>query len=1126
MSQLRSIDNIILKVTRSYQERGSDEVVFRIHKDRREIVQNNPFFPRDDEYYRISLSGVAQGKLPYRISELSSESFIDLLIDYEVRCPNLENAKTVVLTLQGAFPLETLEQNIKIWIDQFVAGSIQRYVSDLDACFAGIRSIQEDIRRKVGSGFGLDFKSKVTIAGISQFNAFTIQASGLDCSIKDFSSGKQRKITLDYQATCAPHNIEKAVLTLYNSASVKETLNAKVKQWVNEFAQDKTAIYVIENFDLEVGNLKLKLREKAKAEVGLDFEARLSSDFQERHNINPEALKPYKTGAISIPLRLKDYDQELELQIEAILEVDQRYIEQAFNLRGREFLLLNSITPAVEAFFQQISLRQFCIELQSTVRARLEETLNNQVLAPKGRRLGYFSLYSQSIDEIRDRFNLTPFLEIQRHLVECSLQDSVELIQVRNFISLELFDLSRYRAAVASRLIPLDASGKPDLERWVKQRLEREIKAILPNEKFYNLLREFEPIVSSKQSGVSNAIISVKQPDAESKRYSQKIFDALKAAAQEIGYVVTRLISEPELKVREKFALQEFEFLQLRDFEIRCPVKGFKEIRVNNTLYLQIVDVWKYSLAVKTKQIPLTYADGKPNLKEWAKFQIERIVRNLLLETEYVSLIPESGLEAYSAAVLERIRSAADEIGYEVINILSIPEVEESQRLRETFTVETGEKEYSTKDAYCPVKLRTTVEMRIDKPEEIGERLKRISETPLNDQIRNRIDAAISRTLRDMEPERFFMRFDIFNSEEGETKSVEALLREAIAEELKAHFKAEIISISPILIDTDLKKLFDALQGAENTDFEFEFEPIGDGEQVRIFGAFQVRSVAENDWNKFRAKFRGALNKREDLLKLIEELEQRRKDYEKEVGSNPKREEDISRLRKQIQALQNEACGIDLIRRNIEADCRSIFHRRSINEFRYASKLDWLHVQNVMNTWLQEDAGSTKDLYGLIVQVSRVDGDVTETEEGKADKQREIGGIREELALIDVQIKELNQQVLDRTKEITSSPRAMRDIKTLKEYIQELKGQKRELTQELDSAKQSKQDRQIKGGSIPLLRDIPSRRMLAPGDQAVKQPSEASPHPPQSNAAPQPTSSQTEDQPITIDTDAKPIQDD
>ena len=140
--------------------------------------------------------------------------------------------------------------------------------------------------------------------------------------------------------------------------------------------------------------------------------------------------------------------------------------------------------------------------------------------------------------------------------------------------------------------------------------------------------------------------------------------------------------------------------------------------------------------------------------------------------------------------------------------------------------------------------------------------------------------------------------------------------------------------------------------------------------------------------------------------------------------------------------------------------------------------------------------------------------------QGKVDKQREINGAHDEIALLDQRIGMLNQQVLARTAEICVNPRAMSDIDKLEEVIQTLKKKKKTLMQELDAAKQSKQDRQIKGGSTQLLRGIPSRRILAPGDQAVGQSSEASPHPPQS------TSSQADDDSITIDTDAKPIQDD
>jgi|GEM_PF-4367808 len=1121
MVQSHSLDSVIKKTTSFDSARGIDEEKVIVHRNRREIVKN-PWPWQPVQYYLVSFNKSAEcNDLTHRILDFASNGFIELSISYRVSCTR-ENASKVVLALYGDSPFGVLNDKIRAWIDQQTEGNTHHYVSDINACFSGIWQIQQMLAQKVRTEIGLNFESRISIFGISNFRPFAIEQKRLKCSISDFSSGRTLDITIDYRATCDSSNIGKTVLVLYGSDLPINVLNEKIKIWVKSFSNSRAA-QIIGNFDLETENLTTYLCQQARNEVGLNLETRISSNFQQVRPVSSEELKPFSTGLLTLSVRITDYDQPLELELEAILEVDPANRSRAFSNRGREILLVKTIEETVKNYFlQNTNLHKFFTELQYSVRQELEDDLD-RALADKGRKIAYLTLSSKAIDEIRDRLELKTFLEIQNYSIECPLQDLKDPIRVNNSISLQLIDLSRYRIAVENRSLPQQWNGKPDLEEWLKVNLKQDINALLPQETFSDLLLEFEPIVS-EEAKTKGTIVSSDRSKSSVKGYSEKLFGSLEKKAARIGYHVAKLLSEPELDVRGRFALAKFEFLEINDHVINCTVKGFnKPIQVNNTLHLQIVDVWKYSNAVKTKQIPLNDEDRKPDLEKWAKHNIEKIVKPLLLKTEYVDLLPEQGIDNYASAVLEKIQEAARGIGYEVTQIISIPELEQVRALRENFTVKTGAKEYPTKDPNCPVKLDTTVVMKVENLTEIGERLRR-SEINLESQIGNRIYEIVSRIMNGIDPERFFMRFDSIDEKiRGEKKSVEQELHEAIDKELAKAFKATIFAITLKIVDTDLIKLFKSLQSYNST-FTIEFEPAsGDVEQVTFFGKFQVLSVAENDWNKFQTKFRGALTKRSKLLEVIDELEQQRMELEKRVVVD---QDEIDTLNSRIETLEAEACGITLIRQNIESDLRRIVRRNGGDIFRHSTIQDLMDVKNRLNSFLGEGGGSIRDLYGLIVQVSQLDCPVKESEEIKAekqyaidDKQYAIDTVRAQRALNGKRIAKLEEQLL----ELTGQAGVDDEIEKIESNLEKLYDRAQSLSRQLEEEKKVKKSLEPqKSPTGRLSGTIPKQRNLLAEDKESQKESQASQSQTNSdNSAP--SSNKSETSSPTIDISAQPV---
>ncbi len=451
---------------------------------------------------------------------------------------------------------------------------------------------------------------------------------------------------------------------------------------------------------------------------------------------------------------------------------------------------------------------------------------------------------------------------------------------------------------------------------------------------------------------------------------NKQLNKVLVGKGRKVGYL--SLKTESISHIKERIALKEF--LEVKDFEVQCSIKGYdKPIKVINTLQMELENIGKYSAEVTGKKLPVD-REGKPDLESWVKSKLETIIKPLLLEKEYVDILLDfepqgSETKNYSKLVLDSMGDAAKSIGYSVKHIVSIPDLEPF-KLKGNCTLQTGERDYATKDAKVSVKLNTVAIAKIENLRKVRSYLN--PEIPLQGQMETAIHEATSRYLNSIEPERFYMRFSSFNEELGENKSVEQELVDIITKELEDNYHATVSSVIPKIVNTDIIELFNNLL-EETGEFEIEVTSLRGGELVKFQGKFQIICVQQDRWYIFQTKFQSQLDSRKLLLKNLPNLQE----HSSRIIAQEDSENEFEDTNQRVNFIRRQACGINKIEEALKEYLKAKLDTLSNDDLQYIDFDDRSLIEKMFTAWINElkEPGSIVNQFGLnltIFTVSRL----------------------------------------------------------------------------------------------------------------------------------------------------------
>lgn len=428
-----------------------------------------------------------------------------------------------------------------------------------------------------------------------------------ECSIKDFSSGKAIILKLKYEVYCRPSNEEKVVLALYKGSNPGAALNELLIGWVRDFTdeirrQGDSPVLNFYNYDLD---LRETLREKVSRLVGLNSDFQLVLKYEDQ-------LKTTKISSGYFPVRVKDYDGELNLKFEMGLAVNDKNKIHAILNYTRLPEMEGLLTECIQKFIlESINLHDFIYHLNGNVKQELIEVLNEAV-SNEGRQTAWINFDTN----ITSTF--PPETRKIHHQVTCDIKSHSCKIEIHHKLLVQLEDLGKYKAEKISG----------DLDVLVKEKLDTITQNVLFDKTYVDILLDFEQ-------------------EEEQQDILARIKRSMQDFLESIGYSVKHLMVEPNeepLKLKRDGFLVEVED---RDF-------ATQDSRVN--VRLAVVARGKLKDLRKIAKYIVPEKNIKDNMKQVISEEIQKQMHEVDPEEYYMPVnFPDS------EPVVERLRTGIKE---------------------------------------------------------------------------------------------------------------------------------------------------------------------------------------------------------------------------------------------------------------------------------------------------------------------------------------------------------------------------------------------------------------------------------------------------------------------------------
>jgi hypothetical protein len=390
----------------------------------------------------------------------------------------------------------------------------------------------------------------------------------LDCQIRDIATLKRAlSFNITYQASCKSGKEQDIVKALFKGGHPHEVLEQFFKQYLQDFAQQKNNgdHFIDDYFCSWKEKAEEHLNKRANQEINyLILELRLSLT-------DADKIKPLQINSEFFPVRVKDYGEELRLKIkEAMLQVneDNKINIVANNNRSSELQLLQE---QIGAFLREnVTLHEFCYQLESFLRDKLIVHLNDEVLLKNGRKIS--SLYLESCDTAALRPEESSLF---KYKIECTIKDCPTPIGVEHEVLMKLDDLGKYRAAKIN-----------DLETWFKEKVKTITQTTLLEQRYADLILDFDSNEAQIELDIKNAV-------------EQK--------ANSIGYAVKHLFVIPNLDPiiikRDGISFEETNEFVTYDARVRVKLSIVVNAEINCLENLKIYLNPKTNLSEEIKKV-------------------------------------------------------------------------------------------------------------------------------------------------------------------------------------------------------------------------------------------------------------------------------------------------------------------------------------------------------------------------------------------------------------------------------------------------------------------------------------------------------------------------------------------
>ena len=866
------------------------------------------------------------------LKDVTNTREIGVLLSYQASFFSENRQKVIDALCNDQSVVETIDEKLKEWTLRFVdsrgtSSFIENYAVELP-------KLQQALEQKAREEAGLRLSVKAALdRNPVRYIISTISdpSNIADCTnlkvlVADVRGNRRFHLSINYRAGYNPSDEEIVARAFESSKSIKDEIDRRIEGWVNDYLSNDEAGFIDRYSKAEVETLTQQIQAEAR-KVGLKLDLRISLDRETE-------LKSFDFGSekspIEIPVYIGECEDELTLRLWLKLAVSESKRINAVlrSLPAEEVRVFPAVKAKITTFFrEEVLLKDFCYDLKGKVRERLLGSLN-RFLEDYGRKAEDFFLDSDTYFPngkiIAIGSSQTPAV-LRVHVNDCD--DELELL-VHTALTLDEENLNK--GAVYSL---------PSRENSLQHTLEKIIK------EFFNTEIKIQDFSSDLKGKVRDELFS----------YLNEIFP------RRYGF-----------KIQFLNLASNLEFLPPEIIEIRClfecRVEGYPDpVPIENTVQMLPKDLAKFRQMVPQSSSN-SNAQSSP-LEDWVKTRLEKVVRPLLLQKRYIDLLTEKGLREIADSIKQEMRQEARSIGFSIEHIVSVPALEYGS-LAEDFQL-VQEKAYLTNDANIKVKLNTLVDLRFDSFEKVEMYLK--SKIDPRQKIQEAIDQTVSKCLAQVDPERYYMRF--YHADlERDTQSVENLLEVAIKQELQTRYGVTVNTVAPRPLNTDIADLFGQLRG-EVPSFEFVISSLTGGESITFRAQFQVDGVGKDSWVTFDSRMGAMLRAQEPQRKELQRLEDL---YDKDVKSSDLEDSgDLKALRDQMNAIQREISGIEVIKESIVSSIEQMLTVYDSAASAYIDPANLAALQKFINQWASE---SVREQYGLEISIRNLRRDRTEGE--------------------------------------------------------------------------------------------------------------------------------------------------
>ncbi|MDM8558754.1 hypothetical protein [Candidatus Parabeggiatoa sp. HSG14] len=372
----------------------------------------------------------------------------------------------------------------------------------------------------------------------------------LECKIKDISAGLAISLNVTYEVSCQLEQAVKVVQALYDGPHPGAVLEELICRWLQEFVRLqklKDESFIKGYFHGLKKQAENELHQRAKEEIGLIFEARLSLR-------DADKIKPLQIHSQFFPVRVKDHSEELSLKIaEAMFQVSEDNKIYIVAINEQVFELQELLQQKIGVFLREnVTLHEFVYQLNSQIRDKLVTYLNDNILLNRGRKISYLALDSSDIGALRPEES-----SVFKYEIECSIKNCPEPIHVKYEMLMNLTDIGKYQATKID-----------DLKSWLFQKVEKITQTLLLKMQYADLILDFD-----------------KKSD-DPKKIENQIKAKVKQEANSIGYDVEHLFIIPNLEPitlkRDGIFLEEEGEFVTKDTRVKGRLKIVVKAEMNN----------------------------------------------------------------------------------------------------------------------------------------------------------------------------------------------------------------------------------------------------------------------------------------------------------------------------------------------------------------------------------------------------------------------------------------------------------------------------------------------------------------------------------------------------------------